>query len=209
MKQARLDSLADGIFAIVMTLLVLELHIPVLSGSVTNRELLAALWDSVPFITTYALSFALLFTYWRGHHSIASVLAQNIDSKLTTINAFFFLFVGLVPFTTLLMSRYYETQAAIALYGLNIIFLGMLLYQMREYILRSSNIRNIETTPVELQHMTMRILVPVYICAAAVLLSFVVDTRVSISLFTLAILFNLSGSSTTLLTKIFPNVFKS
>ena len=208
MKQARLDSLADGIFSIVMTLLVLDFHVPELVGVATNEGLLQALWGSVPFLVTFLLSFALLFTYWRGHHSIVSVLAENIDTKLTTMNAFFFILVGLVPFSTILISRYFETQVAIALYGLHIILLGLLLYQMREYILASPTIRNPETTPVQLQHMTLRILVPVYTAACAVALSFFIDTRASILLFAFAILFNLSGSSTTLFTKLFPNVFK-
>lgn len=208
MKQARLDSLADGIFSIVMTLLVLDFNVPEIAGLATNEGLLQALAGSVPFFVTFLLSFALLFTYWRGHHSIVSVLAENIDTKLTTMNAFFFILVGLVPFSTILISRYYETQAAIALYGLHIILLGLLLYQMREYILSSPTIRNPETTPTQLQHMTLRILVPVYTAACAIGLSFFIDTRGSIILFAFAILFNLSGSSTTLFTKLFPNIFK-
>ncbi len=207
MKQARLDSLADGIFAIVMTLLVLDLHIPVLNGLASNGSLIVALESAVPSILAYVLSFLLLFTYWRGHHSIASVLAQNIDSKLTTINAFFFLFVGLVPFTTLLVGRYFETQAAIALYGLNVIVIGLLLYWMRGYIIASPTIRNAETTPVQLQHMTLRILVPVYTAALAILISFF-DTKLSLLLFTLALIFNISGSSTTLFSKLFPNLLQ-
>jgi len=172
MKQARLDSLADGIFAIVMTLLVLELHVPVLNGVATNGSLVVAMQSAVPSILAYVLSFLLLFTYWRGHHSIASVLAQNIDGRLTTINAFFFLFVGLVPFSTLLVGRHYETQAAIALYGLNVIVIGLLLYWMHEYIIASPTIRNAEISPMELQHMTLRILVPVFTAGLAIILSF-------------------------------------
>ncbi len=207
MKQARLDSLADGIFAIVMTLLVLELHVPVLNGIATNGSLVIALKGAVPSLLAYVLSFLLLFTYWRGHHSIASVLAQNIDSRLTTINAFFFLFVGLVPFSTLLVGRHFETQAAIAFYGLNVIIIGLLLYWMREYIIASPTIRNAEISPMELQHMTLRILVPVFTAGLAIILSFW-NTKLSLLLFTLALIFNISGSSTTLFTKLFPNLFQ-
>lgn len=207
MKQGRLDSLADGIFAIVMTILVLELHVPILSGIAANGSLFSSLAATLPSFAAYIVSFMLLFTYWRGHHSVASVLAENIDSKLTTINAYFFLFVGLVPFSTLLIARYYEAQAAVMFYGLNIIIIGMLLYWMREYIIASPTIRNAETTPVQLQHMTLRILVPVFTAALAVVAS-VIDTRLSLILFALGILFNISGSSTTLLTKMFPTIYQ-
>ncbi|MCR4274838.1 MAG: TMEM175 family protein [Candidatus Campbellbacteria bacterium] len=208
MKQTRFDNLADGIFAIVMTLLALEIRVPALVGEVGNASVWYAVVSLTPHILSYSLSFLLLFTYWRGHHSIASVLAQNIDAKLTTINAFFFLLVGLVPFSTLLLGKYFFTQAAITLYGLNIICIGLLLYWMRQYIISSPTIRNMEMDPVQLQHSTLRILVPVYMSCIAILVSFL-NVHVSLFLFMFVILFNLSGHSTTLLTKVFPKMFST
>ncbi len=128
MKQTRLDQLADGIFAIVMTLLVLEIRVPIIDGPLTNAAVLEALISVMPLFLSYLLSFMLLFTYWRGHHYIASVLAKNTDNTLTTINAFFFLFVGLDPFSTLLLGKYAESQAVIIIYGVHIIIIGLLLY---------------------------------------------------------------------------------
>lgn len=203
MKQARLDQLADGIFSIVMTLLVLEIRVPAIAEPITNGALMSALGTILPLLLTYLLSFMLLFTYWRGHHYIASVLAQSIDTTLTTINAFFFLFVGLLPFSTLLLGRYGDTQAASAIYGVHIIIIGLLLYWMRQYILKSPTIKNAETNPVQLQHGTIRIMFPVFTAGVAILLSFY-NTDLSLFLFTLAILFNLSGRSTTLFAKLIP-----
>lgn len=208
MKQTRLDQLADGIFAIVMTLLVLEIRVPTLVGEIGNASIWYAFLSLTPQILSYSLSFLLLFTYWRGHHSIASVLAQNIDSKLTTINAFFFLMIGLVPFSTLLLGKYFFTQTAITLYGFNIICAGLLLYWMRQYIIASPTIRNMEMDPVQLQHSTLRILVPVYMSCIAILVSFF-NVQLSLFLFMFVILFNLSGHSTTLLTKLFPKMFST
>jgi uncharacterized membrane protein len=208
MKQTRLDQLADGIFSIVMTLLVLEIRVPTLAGEIGNSAVWYSLISLIPQLLSYSLSFLLLFTYWRGHHSIASVLAQNIDSKLTTINAFFFLLVGLVPFSTLLLGKYFFTQMAITLYGLNIICIGLLLYWMRQYIIASPTIRNMEMDGVQLQHSTLRILVPVYTSCIAILVSFF-NVYISMLLFMLVILFNLSGHSTSLLTKLFPKIFST
>lgn len=205
MKQTRLDQLADGIFSIVMTLLVLEIRVPALTGDIGNSAVWYSLISLMPQLLSYSLSFLLLFTYWRGHHSIASVLAQNIDSKLTTINAFFFLLVGLVPFSTLLLGKYFFTQMAITIYGLNIICIGLLLYWMRQYIIASPTIRNMEMDGVQLQHSTLRILVPVYTSCVAILVSFF-NVYVSMILFMLVILFNLSGHSTSILTKMFPKI---
>ena len=77
MKQARLDQLADGIFAIVMTILVFEIRIPEFPGIVSDRFLLSSLIAALPVFLSYLLSFTLLFTYWRSHHFIASILAKK------------------------------------------------------------------------------------------------------------------------------------
>lgn len=203
LKQIRLEALADGIFAIVMTLLVIEIKVPEVGGIVTNGSVLEAVWHLHPFFLSYLLSFLLLFTYWRGHHYIASVLAKNIDNRLTTINALFFLFVALVPFSTLLLSLYSDTQTAIAIYGANIVVIGMTLYWMRHYILGAPTILNTEMTKKELNHGTVRILFPVYTACFAVLISFF-NADLSLLLFTLAILFNLSRRSTSLISKVIP-----
>lgn len=203
MKQARLDQLADGIFAIVMTLLVLEIRVPAIEGVVTNASLVNALAGAAPLFLSYLLSFMLLFTYWRGHHAIVSVLAQNIDTALTTINAFFFLLVALVPFSTVLLGTYGDTQAAIALYGAHVIVIGLLLYWMRQYILSSPTIHNTDMDPVQLRHSTVRILFPIYTAAGAIVVSFF-NTELSLFLFTLGILFNLSRRSTTLFERVVP-----
>jgi uncharacterized membrane protein len=203
LKQARLDQLADGIFSIVMTLLVLEIRVPLIEGVVTNEGVFRAFLAATPLFLSYLLSFMLLFTYWRGHHHIASVLAKNIDNPFTTLNAFFFLFVGLVPFTTLLLGRYPFTQAAIAIYGIHIIIIGLVLYMMRQYVINSPTIHHEDMSPTERHHGTVRILFPVFTAAVAILISFV-STEMSLFLFTVAILFNISRRSTTLFERILP-----
>lgn len=203
MKQTRLDQLADGIFAIVMTLLVLEIRVPTIEGAVTNAAVFSAVASAMPLFLAYLLSFMLLFTYWRGHHHIASVLARSIDPTFATLNAFFFLFVALVPFSTLLLGGYHETQAAIAIYGVHVIVIGLLLYVMRRYVIASPEIQHTDLAPIELHHGTMRILVPVYTAAAAILISFA-NTNLSLFLFTVAILFNISRRSTSLFERIVP-----
>src|SRR3989304_4045482 len=59
-----------------------------------------------PVFLSYLLSFSLLFTYWRSHHFIESILAKNIDTRFSNLNAIFFFFIGLVPFSSLLLGRY-------------------------------------------------------------------------------------------------------
>ncbi|MDD5318870.1 MAG: TMEM175 family protein, partial [Candidatus Pacebacteria bacterium] len=134
MKQQRLDGLADGIFAIAMTLLAFDLRVPAISNPLDFQALFVALSTITPLLLSLVLSFALLFTYWRAHHFLASVYARNLTVGLADYNAMFFLFITLVPFSARLLGRYSENITAITVYGLNVICIGVTLLFMRYYI---------------------------------------------------------------------------
>ncbi len=202
MKHTRLDELSDGIFAIVMTILVFEIRIPFFFTDPTNRELWYEITKLLPSFLGYVLSFALLFTYWRAHHFFTSIYAKNIDSKLTNINALFFMLISLVPFSTSLISHFGNNQLAIAIFGVHIILTGLTLYWMRRYVLYSDNIKNPEISDREIHGSTVRTLVPVIFGLIAIPLSFI-STTLALSLFTLIVIFNLSPWSTRLVERIF------
>jgi len=194
MKQARLDQLADGIFAIVMTVLVFNITIPSFSGIVSEETLLRSLVSISPVFLSYLLSFSLVFTYWRSHHFIASILAKNIDTRFSNLNAIFFFFVGLVPFSSHLLGSYSYSKTAIIFFALNVILIGFSLFRMRQYVIRSETIENMSITKDENKRANMRILFPVGAAAFAVLVSFF-SSNIAIILFTLAILFSISDNS--------------
>ncbi len=196
MKQTRLDALADGIFAIVMTLLVFEIRVPEFPVGIDSSTLWTSIVTLYPFFLSYLLSFSLLFTYWRSHHYIASVLAKNIDIRFTNLNALFFLFVGLVPFSSQLLGKYNTTETAIVFFASNVILIGLSLFAMRVYVLRSPNIENIVVTKRENQHAYVRILLPVIAAIIAIVVSFY-NKQSALIFFTLAIFFNVSARSTT------------
>ena len=202
MKHTRLDELSDGIFAIVMTILVFEIRIQTFFTDPTNHELWIEITKLLPSFLSYVLSFALLFTYWRAHHFFTSIYAKNIDSKLTNINALFFMLISLVPFSTSLISHFGNNQLAIAIFGIHIILTGLTLYWMRKYVLYSDNIKNPEISEREIHGSTVRTLVPVIFGLIAIPLSFV-STTLALSLFTLIVIFNLSPWSTRLVERIF------
>src|SRR5947209_8367386 len=111
MKHDRLQALTDGIFAIVMTLLVLELKVPVFDAP-SNSTLWHSIAAEKAIFASYLISFALLFIYWRAHNFIVSTMAKNLDTNLVNINILFLLFIGIVPFTTHLLGAYPQTQLA-------------------------------------------------------------------------------------------------
>lgn len=190
MKLSRLDALADGIFAIVMTLLIIEIRVPELHEYTTNGELWHALTELAPLCLSYVLSFTLLFTYWRAH-SFVIADAKSLNIKLSNHNALFLFFVGLIPFTTHLLGRYNYTQLAVVLYGLNIIFIGISLYRMKKYIVKSNRTDDLQINAKSLRHSNIRLLVPV-ICAVLAIVFCFINTHASMILFTLLIIFNLT-----------------
>ncbi len=195
MKQARLDQLADSIFAIVMTILVFEIRVPDYGIQLSEKELFQAIVALSPVFLSYLLSFSLLFTYWRSHHFIASILAKNIDTHFSNLNAIFFFFVALVPFSSSFLGSYSYSKIAIAFFAANIVLIGISLYVMRRYAVRSPVIENTPFSRIENEHAYMHILFPVAAAVLAVLLSFI-NNILALVLFTLAIIFNLWGKST-------------
>src|SRR3989344_9546570 len=99
MSHARLDQLSDGIFAIVMTILVFEIKVPTIWGPIDNTGLWLEIKMLLPLFLSYILSFALLFTYWRAHPFFVTVYARKVDLKLTKIKALFFMLISLIPFS--------------------------------------------------------------------------------------------------------------
>lgn len=195
MQKERLTSLADSIFAIVMTLLVLTLNIPEIRGVIDNTTLWSAIKTMNISFLSYVFSFSLLFVYWRAHHFIVSIYAKNIDFNLTTINAVFFLLIALIPFSTHLMGVYSDTQVAVSLFATHIILVGLVLYGMKRYVISAHDIENIPLTVRDRRHGNVRILLPVFFALLAIPFSFI-NTTIPFLLFALAVIFNLIPHST-------------
>lgn len=204
MSHNRLEQLSDGIFAIVMTVLVFQIKLPTIWGPIDNYGLWLEIKKLLPLMLSYVLSFSLLFTYWRAHHFFVSIYAKNVDSRLTNINALFFMLISLVPFSASILGSFSGNELSIILFGIHIMLIGLTLYWMRRYVLFSDHIKNPEITKREIRGSTIRTLVPVVFALVAIPLSFL-SIKLSLFLFTLAVIFNLSSYST----KLFENVLKT
>lgn len=198
MKQQRLDGLADGIFAIVMTFLAFEIKVPNMPEFVNEATLFLALKGLIPIFLSFIMSFALLFTYWRAHHYITSVYAKTLTVYLACYNALFFLLIILVPFSTALLGEYPNNRVSIIVYALNVIFIGMSLYLMRRHIEKDSEIDTIAITKIERRSGYIRILFPVATSCVAIIVS-LWSPVLAKTFFILGILFNLVPSSSNIM----------
>jgi uncharacterized membrane protein len=130
----RIEALSDGIFAIAMTILVLELHVPDLARNAPNVVVLPALLHMLPKLATYAVSFVSLGVFWVGHHNMYHVI-RRADRVLLWLNIFFFMFVSLLPFSASVLNAFPQTQIAPWIFGGNLAAIGWLLYFQWVYAL--------------------------------------------------------------------------
>jgi uncharacterized membrane protein len=132
----RLAALSDGLFAVAMTLLVLDLKVPAAQAIETDQALLSALAGLAPRLVVYLMSFLTLGIFWVGQQTQLSHFARS-DRHLTWVHLVFLFAVSLMPFSTSLMAEFITLRTALLLYWLNILALGVVLYASWRYAMRS------------------------------------------------------------------------
>ena len=123
----RLAALSDGIFAVAMTLLLLDLHPPVEELIHNEGDLWRALGHLAPQLLVYLMSFITLGIFWVGQQTQLNHLERS-ERHLTWIHLFFLFTVTLMPFSTRLLADFVEYRAALVLYWFNILLFGLALY---------------------------------------------------------------------------------
>lgn len=123
----RLAALSDGIFAVAMTLLVLDLRTPAADAIHSEHDLWRALVTLGPQIVMYLMSFLTLGIFWVGQQTQLNHLVRGHRS-LAWIHIWFLFAVTLMPFSTLLLAQFYHYRVALLVYWLNIWLAGTALY---------------------------------------------------------------------------------
>ena len=127
----RVMALTDGIFAIIMTLLVLDIHVPQLSA---NESLSSAfLKDVWPNVVVFVISFVLTGLYWVAHRDMFN-LVRGVDRGLVWLNILFMLPVALVPAAAALLGAYSHDQLALRIYGLLFVLIALMRLALWYYI---------------------------------------------------------------------------
>lgn len=131
MRKNRLEGFSDGVFAIVITLLVLQVKLP--EGS--YADLKQGLPLLIPSVAAYALSFLLVGMYWVFHH-YSFTLIEGVDGVLLWLNILSLLFISFLPFPTMMLGQYPFQTLPVVIYGSNLLLanmcgLAMLLYLRR------------------------------------------------------------------------------
>jgi uncharacterized membrane protein len=118
MTKSRLEAFSDGVFAIVITLLILDVRFP------ADKPLtLETLWGVAPHLRAFVLSFVIVGVYWVSHHNMLHFI-RAVDRQLLWLNLALLLIIVFIPFPAALLGQHADSELAVALYGINLMLVN-------------------------------------------------------------------------------------
>ena len=114
--KARVEAFSDGVFAIIVTLLVLEIKLPSIDSPVSTHELWQALYALLPKVLSWVLSFLIVCVIWVNHHRIMNQIA-NITHRMFWLNAALLLWCSFIPFPTALLGDHPTNPVSSVVFG--------------------------------------------------------------------------------------------
>ena len=155
LRTGRLEAFSDGVFAIAITLLVLDIALP--AGA--SKHLLRSVGDLWPSYVAYVASFSTIGAMWLGHNAITEYL-DRADGAFVRLNLLLLLFVAFLPFPTRLFAEYISKDSvervAVTFYGATLVLTSTLLLVLWRYAVRRQLVRP-DTGDEEIQLLTQRL----------------------------------------------------
>jgi uncharacterized membrane protein len=155
MNKTRLEAFSDGVFAIVITLLILDIRLP----EVDYAHLGEALKSIAPRILSYVMSFVVIGLYWISHHNSFQLISKT-NRPFLWMNIFVLLLISFIPFPTSLMGRYPFQTIPVMIYGLNLLAVNITGFCMLFYASHRPQL----LSPLFTKENFMKKQVPMYIC---------------------------------------------
>jgi uncharacterized membrane protein len=121
----RLLFFSDAVFAIAITLLIIEVRLPPLPEQATNQALIDGLREILPSIFAYGLSFATIGLYWLAHWRRYRYVAR-VDERLVALNLVLLAFIAFIPFPTAVIGEHGDLTVAVILYAITLSAAGLL-----------------------------------------------------------------------------------
>jgi uncharacterized membrane protein len=127
MTKTRLEAFSDGVLAIIITIMVLELKIP-------HGDALSDLQPLVNVFISYAMSFVFIGIYWGNHHHLLHTV-HNVNSKIIWANTHLLFWLSIIPFTTGWMGENHFGKMPVAVYGVNLLLCGIAFFILQKVIM--------------------------------------------------------------------------
>ena len=185
-RKDRVEGLTDGIFATVMTILVLSLVVPAITGPNASATLQADILGLVPDLLAYIVTFIFLGVLWISHQNMFEHI-ENIDLRTLWINILLLLSVGLTPFSTALLGRYPLQPIAVIAYGLNGLACSIL-FNILWFYPRIQHLTHEEPNPEIIAKRSKIVLVGPIVYSLAIIFSFFA-TEISLGLYAFVTVF--------------------
>src|SRR5215467_8763286 len=176
----RLVAFSDGVFAVAITLLVLNLQIPQITSV---SELVPRLGELWPKLLSYALSFVIVGIYWVAHHNTFHYI-QRSDRNLLWLNILLLMCIVFLPFPTALLGQYPEQRVSIIIYAGTLVITGMVLQALWWYATGSYRLVDRNIDPRLVQRATRRNLTAPLLYLLAIGVSFL-SVQISLIFFIL------------------------
>ena len=129
MSTSRLEAFSDGVLAIIITVMVLELHVP-------EGDHFKDLWQDSRFgLLTYVLSFVYIGIYWNNHHHMFQII-EYVDGSVLWANLHLLFWLSLYPFTTAWLDETHVAQTPTILYGVNLLAAAIAYYVLQLRMMR-------------------------------------------------------------------------
>ncbi len=135
MGKSRMEAFSDGVLAIILTIMVLELKVP-------HGDELSSLKPLLPFFLSYILSFIYIGIYWNNHHHLLHAV-QQINGKVLWANNHLLFWLSLIPFSTGWMGENHFTTLPVVIYGIILMMAGIAYYILVR-VLVNQNIHNVK-----------------------------------------------------------------
>jgi len=171
MGKGRLEAFSDGVLAIIITIMVLELKVP-------HEDKLNSLQPLLPVFTSYLLSFIYLGIYWNNHHHMLHAV-QRVNGKVLWANMHLLFWLSLVPFATAWMGENHFSQWPVILYGFVLLMAGTAYYILSQILIHMHGRDSALATAIGSDRKG-KLSVVIYVLA--IILSFV-DTWISMALY--------------------------
>jgi uncharacterized membrane protein len=194
MNKYRLEALSDGVFSILMTLLIIELRVPEITTKLDRLELFNSLLNQNSKFLAFLLSFIVITMMWVSHHTFLAKFTKNVNRRAVILNAFLLASVSLVPYSASLIGTYTYNQTAIIWYGLNIILVGIMSNILWYYITGNDDLRIKDYDPKELLQARIRSSLNPLFAFLGIIVSFVAPW-LSYVLYAFPVVFNLIPGS--------------
>src|SRR5215469_821260 len=128
MTSSRLEAFSDGVIAVIITIMVLELHVP-------HQDGLAGLWSVAPRFGVYVMSFMVVGIYWINHHELLR-RTEEVDQKVLWANLVFLFALSVIPYFVDYLDKKLFSPFATILYEIVMIFVGITFLILRWSVMR-------------------------------------------------------------------------